>query len=174
MNRKRPSERSSEPDFEAPALKRIDLLTANREQLHQFLETNITGLAGYTVSAVEKFIHALKQKDSDEVILSLRILSQIIDDVGRPAAVEIAKSPRNLENCLSLPFSQKVNLTALQLITALVNYGVVPDMDWTNVYVLFGKANFFADLKRLVHNYLLCRIGSAELIFSKTLMVEFF
>jgi len=114
MNRKRPS---SELDFEAPASKRIDLLTANREQLHQFLETNITGLAGYTVSAVEKFIHAVKQKDSDEVIISLRILSQIIDDVGRPAAVEIAKSPRNLENCLSLPFSQKVNLTALQLIT---------------------------------------------------------
>ena len=120
MNRKRPSERSSEADFDAPASKRIDLLTANREQLHQFLETNITGLAGYTVSAVEKFIHAVKQKDSDEVILSLRILSQIIDDVGRPAAVEIAKSPRNLENCLSLPFSQKVNLTALQLITGKV------------------------------------------------------
>jgi len=79
---------------------------------------NITDLAGYTVSVVEKFVFAVKQKDSDEVILSLRILSRIIDDVGRPAAVEIAKSPRNFENCLSLPFSQKVNLTALQLIQA--------------------------------------------------------
>ncbi len=29
-------------------------------------------------------------------------------------------------------------------------------MDWTKVYILFGKANFFVDLKRLVHNYLLC------------------
>ena len=88
MNRKRPSERSDEPDFDsAPSAKRIDLLTANREQLNRFLETNITGLAGYTASAVEKFIHAVKQKDNDEVILSLRILSQIIDDVGRPGRV---------------------------------------------------------------------------------------
>ena len=78
-----------------------------------------------------------------------------MDDVGRPAAIEISKSPRNLENCLSLPFSQKVSLTALQLITSLVNYGVIPDMDWTSVYVLFGKANFIVELKRLVHNYLL-------------------
>ncbi|CAG5094975.1 Oidioi.mRNA.OKI2018_I69.XSR.g13971.t1.cds [Oikopleura dioica] len=156
MNRKRPSERSDEPDFDsAPSAKRIDLLTANREQLNRFLETNITGLAGYTASAVEKFIHAVKQKDNDEVILSLRILSQIIDDVGRPAAIEISKSPRNLENCLSLPFSQKVNMIALQLISTLINYGVVPDMEWTSVYVLFGKANFFLELKRLVHHYLL-------------------
>ena len=90
MNRKRPSERSENeiPDFDsAPSAKRIDLLTANREQLNRFLETNITGLAGYTASAVEKFIHAVKQKDNDEVILSLRILSQIIDDVGRPGRV---------------------------------------------------------------------------------------
>ena len=44
-------------------------------------------------------------------------------------------------------------------------------MDWTSVYVLFGKAHFFVDLKRLVHNYLLC--GGMHINTNTTLLSNF-
>ena len=76
----------------------------------------------------------------------------VIDDVGKEACLMISQSPRNIELCFSKTFSQRVISRAFELLAALLENGVVPEINWMVVFELSDK--FAVQFQTIVLHYL--------------------
>ena len=86
---------------------------------------------------------AVKGRESEEIDLSLQCCIRVIDDVGKDACILIAQSPRNIEQCITKNFSQRVIGRVLELISALLAHGVVPEIEWNHVFAVKGVNNVY-------------------------------